>query len=82
VNEMCAKARHEARQQETDEINKAKASGVTFFQLSDADMATLRKQGDVAHKKYADEINKNYPGDMYKPNNFLKEVEDFLGYKP
>jgi len=69
-------------QQEADEINKATAAGVQFFKLSDADMATLRKQGDVAHKKYADEINKIYPGDTYKTKNFLKEVEDYLGYKP
>ncbi|MFH1974194.1 MAG: TRAP transporter substrate-binding protein [Pseudomonadota bacterium] len=82
VNDVCASTRKETVQQETDEINKAKAAGVTFFKLSDADMATLRKQGDVAHKKYTDEINKVYPGDTYKPNNFLKEVEDFLGYKP
>ncbi|RPJ15384.1 MAG: C4-dicarboxylate ABC transporter substrate-binding protein, partial [Desulfobacteraceae bacterium] len=82
VSEVCAKIRAETVKQEADEINKATAAGVMFFKLSDADMATLRKQGDVAHKKYAAEINKIYPGDTYKPDNFLKEVEDFMGYKP
>lgn len=82
VNEVCAKTRKETVQQETDEINKAKAAGIQFFQLSDAEMAILRKQGDIAHKKYADEINQLYPSDTYKTKNFLKEVEDFLGYKP
>jgi TRAP-type C4-dicarboxylate transport system substrate-binding protein len=82
VNEVSAQMREETKQQEIDEINKAKAAGVQFFKLSDADMATLRKQGDVVHQKYAAEINQIRSGDTYKPQDYLKEVQDFLGYKP
>lgn len=82
AHEVAAKIRKETRQQETDEIAKAEASGVHFYKLSDADMAILRKEGDVVHKQYADEINKNYDSDKYKPANYLKEVQDFMGYKP
>jgi len=81
VHEVCADIRKQSKAQEEDEIAKAKAAGVTFFQLPAEDMATLRKQGDAAHKKYAAEINKLYPGDTYKPADFLKEVQDLLGYK-
>ena len=35
----------ETVQQETDEIEKAKAAGIEFFKLSDADMATLQSAG-------------------------------------
>ncbi len=81
VKEVCAKIRKETVKQEEDEIAKAKKDGVQFFKLSDADMDTLRKQGDAVHKKYSDEINKIYPGDKLKFDNYLKEVQDFLGYK-
>lgn len=82
VHEVCADIRKQTKAQEEEEIAKAKAAGVTFFQLPAEDMATLRKQGDAAHKKYAEEINKVYPGDTYKSADYLKEVQDFLGYKP
>ena len=60
----------------------ASKKGILFFKLSDKDMAWLQKKGNLAHEEYAAEINKNYPGDMYKPANFLKEVQDYMGYKP
>jgi TRAP-type C4-dicarboxylate transport system substrate-binding protein len=82
VHDVCADIRKQTKAQEEEEIAKAKTAGVTFFQLSAADMAILAKQGDAAHKKYSDEINTLYPGDTYKPANYLKEVQDFLGYKP
>ena len=44
-------------------------------------MDILRKQGNAVHEKYADEINKLYEGDTYRPDNFLKEVQDYVGYK-
>ncbi|MGD9971668.1 MAG: TRAP transporter substrate-binding protein [Desulfatirhabdiaceae bacterium] len=81
LNEISKKMRAEDKLQEDQEIQKAKAAGVTFFTLSDADMTTLKSQGDIAHKQYAEEINKLYPGDKYKPANYLKEVQDFMGYK-
>jgi len=82
VKDVCKTIREETKKQEAEEIEKAKAAGVQFFQLSEADINTLRKQGDIAHQQYAAEINKLYPGDIYKPANYLKEVQDLLGYKP
>jgi TRAP-type C4-dicarboxylate transport system substrate-binding protein len=82
VHEVCAKIREETKQQEADEIEKAKAAGIEFFKLSDEEMAILKKQGDVAHQKYAEEINKLYPGDTYKSENYLKEVQKLMGYQP
>lgn len=82
VHEVCAKIRAESRQQEIDQIAAAKKNGIQFFELSDEEVAILRKQGDATHQKYADEINKIYPGDTAKPANYLKEVQDLMGYKP
>jgi TRAP-type C4-dicarboxylate transport system substrate-binding protein len=82
VHEVCADIRKQTKLQEEQEIAKAKADGVTFFKLSAKDMNTLRKEGDVVHKKYAPEINQLYPSDTYRPANYLKEVQHLLGYKP
>jgi TRAP-type C4-dicarboxylate transport system substrate-binding protein len=82
VHDVCADIRKQAKAQEEEEIAKAKAAGVAFFTLPAKDMETLRKQGDAAHKKYAAEINKLNVGDTYKPADYLKEVQNFLGYKP
>ena len=46
------------------------------------DMGDLRKQGDAVHAKYAPEINKMYPDDTLKTDNFLKQVQEYMGYKP
>lgn len=63
-----------------EEENKvaAQADGVEFIQLPDADMDILRDQSQDTYEKYAAEINRLYPGDTYRPDNFLKEVQDFL----
>jgi hypothetical protein len=45
-------------------------------------MDVLKRQGNAVHEKYAAEINKLYPSDTYRPANYLKEVQDFIGYKP
>jgi TRAP-type C4-dicarboxylate transport system substrate-binding protein len=82
VHEVCAKIRKETVQQEIDEIEAAKKSGVEFISLTKDEMDTLKKLGDSVHKKFAPEINKLYPGDTYRPANFLEEVDGFLGYKP
>jgi TRAP-type C4-dicarboxylate transport system substrate-binding protein len=82
VHEVCADIRKQTVQQEADEIAKAKANGIQFFKLSDAAMEVLKRKGDVVHKKFAPEINKLYPSDTYRPANYLKEVEDYMGYKP
>ncbi len=80
VHDVCAKIRKETKQQEIDQIAKAKAAGIEFISLSAADLKTLREQGNAVHEKYAEAINKLYPGDSYKPANFLKEVQTYMGY--
>ncbi len=83
VHDVCAEARKEAKQQEAEQIEAAKEKyGVEFFKLSDADMQTLIKQANSVHVKFAPEINKLYKGDKYKPENFLMEVQNYMGYKP
>ncbi len=82
VHEVCAKVRKETVLQEANQIEDAKSKGIEFFTLPEKDMATLKKQGDAVHKKYAPEINKLYPGDTYKPGNYLEEVQGYMGYKP
>ncbi len=82
VHEVCAQIRKETVQQEVDEIEAAKKAGIEFISLPKEEMDTLRKLGDAVHKKYAPEINKLYPGDKYRPVDFLEEVDGFIGYKP
>ena len=80
VHDVCAKIRAETVQQETDEIEKAKAAGIEFFKLSDAEMATLKQEGDKTHQTFAAEINNLNPGDTYQPKNYLEEVQVYMGY--
>jgi TRAP-type C4-dicarboxylate transport system substrate-binding protein len=82
VHDVCLQQRRQDVQQEADEIAKSKANGVEFIRLSDAAMDVLKRQGNAVHEKYAAEINKLYPSDTYRPANYLKEVQDFIGYKP
>ena len=64
-----------------DEIAKAQAAGkIEFFKLSDADMATLKAEANTVYKDFAPEINKLYPGDTYRPADYLKEVQVYMGY--
>ena len=81
VHDVSAQIREETKAQEMEEIKKATANGIQFHTLSDEDLAWLKKKGQSAHVKYKDEINKLYKGDTYKPADFLKEVQDFMGYK-
>lgn len=80
VHDVCAKIREETIVQEAVEIAKASKAGIMFYSLPDEDMAWIRSKGNVAHVKYAEEINKLYPGDTYRPANYLKEVQDYMGY--
>ena len=82
VHDVCADINKQSEQQEKDEIAKATAAGIEFITLSDAAMDVLQRKGNVAHEKMAAEINKLYTGDTYRPANYLKEVQDFMGYKP
>ncbi len=81
VKDVCADIRKQTKAQELEEINKAKAAGVTFLRLPKEDMDTLRKLGDPVHYKYSKEINQLHPSDTYRPADFLKEVQEFLGYR-
>jgi len=80
VHDVCADIRKQTVLQETNQIAKAKEAGIEFFKLSDEDMTWLGKKGDAVHQKYAPEVNKLYDGDTYKPKDFLKEVQDYMGY--
>jgi TRAP-type C4-dicarboxylate transport system substrate-binding protein len=83
VKDVCAEARAAAKQQEMEQRKAAKDKyGVEYFQLSDAEMNTLINEASSVHQEFASAINKNYSGDTYKPANFLKEVQDYMGYKP
>lgn len=80
VHDVCSDIRKQTEQQEIDQIAAAKANGIEFFQLSGEDMSVLKKQGDLVHQKYKDEIDKLYESDTYRPDDYLKEVEDYMGY--
>jgi TRAP-type C4-dicarboxylate transport system substrate-binding protein len=83
VKDVCAEARAAAKEQEMQQRKAAAEKyGVEFFQLPEEDMNTLIKQASSVHEEFAPEINKLYDGDTYKPSNFLKEVQDYMGYKP
>ena len=82
VHDVCASIRQETKVQEAIEITKASKAGILFYSLPEKDLAWIKKKGNTAHVKYADEINKLYPGDTYRPDNYLKEVQDFMGYTP
>jgi TRAP-type C4-dicarboxylate transport system substrate-binding protein len=82
VHDVCARIRKEVVAQEYEQIVKASRAGIEFIALSSEDKAWLQMKGDAAHVKYAAEINKLYKGDKYRPDNFLKEVQDLVGYKP
>jgi tRNA(Ile2) C34 agmatinyltransferase TiaS len=77
---VCVKIREETKQQELDEIAKAEAASIQFFKLSDANMATLKAESNTVFKEFASEINKLYPGDTYRPADYLKEVQVYMGY--
>ncbi|RJX28566.1 MAG: TRAP transporter substrate-binding protein [Desulfarculus sp.] len=73
VVEQAAIYRAQTKTQEMDSKKGAMTKeGVKFWELSKQDLDTLRKQGDVVHKEFAKEIGAPY----------LKQVQDFLGYKP
>jgi TRAP-type C4-dicarboxylate transport system substrate-binding protein len=80
VRDVSADTRKQTRQQEEDEIAKAKAAGIEFISLPDTEMAQLKKLGNVAHEKFAPQINKLYNGDNYRPDDYLAEVQRYMGY--
>lgn len=80
VHDVCADIREQVKVQEAVQIMKASKNGILFFKLPDDELALLTKQGYAAHTKFAPEINKLYSGDKYRPKDFLKEVQDYMGY--
>ena len=83
VNDMNAASHKADIEQEKEQIKAATEKyGVQFFTLPDNEMKTLIKQADLVHVTYAPEINKLHKGDKYRPANYLKEVQDLMGYKP
>ncbi len=81
VHDVAADIREQTKIQEAVEIMKASKSGIEFYTLPGDDMAWLRKKGDAVHEEYKAEINKLYSGDTYRPADFLKEVQDYMGYQ-
>ncbi len=82
VHDVCADIRKQTEQQEIDQIADAKAHGIEFFDLGESSMDVLKRKGNVVHKEYAAQINKLYKSDKYRPKNYLKEVQEFIGYQP
>lgn len=80
VHDVCTEYRKEGANQEAEVKNKLEGMGVQVFTLPPEEMEVLRRKGTAVHEKYAAEINKLYPGDTYRPEDYLKEVQDFLGY--
>ena len=81
VHDVCADIREQTKVQEAVQIMKASKNGIEFYALPGDDMAWLKKKGDAAHEEYRGEINKLYSGDTYRPADFLKEVQDYMGYQ-
>ena len=81
VHDVAAQIREETKIQEAIEIMKSSKQGILYYKLPDAEMDLLRKKGDAVHEEYASEINKLYPGDTYRPADYLKEVQDYIGYQ-
>ncbi len=80
VRDMCAEARVAAKQQELEQRQAAMGQGIEFFQLSGKEMGVLKDQADSVHQKFAPEINKLQTGDKYRPENYLLEVQKYMGY--
>ncbi|MFO7803823.1 MAG: TRAP transporter substrate-binding protein [Desulfovermiculus sp.] len=81
VHEVCADIRAQSAAQEEEQITSAQEAGVQFHQLPEKDMAWLREQGHAVHEQYAQRINKLYPTDTYQPENYLQEVQEYMGYE-
>lgn len=81
VHDVAAEYRRQGAQQEDEIKQKIVKEGIQVYKLPENEMAILRQKGTAVHDQYAAEINKLYPGDTYRPDNYLREVQDFLGYK-
>lgn len=80
VHEVCAEIRQETRAQEEAQIADAKAQGVSFYDLPEAEMGQLKAKGDAVHRQWVQAINRLDDKDPYRPEDYLAEVRDHLGY--
>jgi len=69
IREESAKTRELTRQQQADQIGKAKAAGVEFFPLSAADRAELIREAAPVYQRWGEKIGMEY----------LDEVRTTLG---
>ena len=81
VKDVCAEARVAAKAQEMEQRKAAAGQGIEFYQLSSNEMKILKDQGTAVHDEFASEINKLNAGDKYRPDNYLLEVQKYMGYK-
>ena len=79
IHDVCKQNRVEGKAQEDLEYTNAKAMGVEFFKLSDADMATLRNKSNLVHEKFAADINKLYPGRHLQTRQLFERDPGFNG---
>jgi TRAP-type C4-dicarboxylate transport system substrate-binding protein len=80
VHDVCAEYRKQGTAQEAEVKSRLAETGVQILKLSPEEMEILRKKGTAVHDEFAPEINRLYPGDTYRPDDYLKEVQDVLGY--
>jgi TRAP-type C4-dicarboxylate transport system substrate-binding protein len=60
VAEESAAARKLTRTQQEKEIAAAKADGVTFLRLGDADTAKMKAEAEAVYAKWEEKIGKEY----------------------
>ncbi len=60
IREECAKTRDLTRKQEETEIEKAKAAGIEFIPLPQADMDAMKKQGQAVFTEWEPKIGADY----------------------
>lgn len=60
IKEESEKSRALTRQQHAEQIAKAKADGVQFLKLSDADMAEIKKQSEPVLESWSQKIGPDY----------------------
>lgn len=81
VHEVCSEIRQQTREQEENEIANAKAAGVEFHTLPEAEMDLLRKKAGAVHNHFKKDINRLYPQDPHRSDDYLGEVQELLGFK-
>ena len=81
VHDVCADIRRQTREQEEAQIADAKGKGIAFYTLPKEEVAMLRNKGNVVHENWREAINRVGKAEPYQPEDYLKEVQAFLGYQ-